>query len=59
VIELRSLAEAKDFSLASVSSSEVHPASYPVGTVSPLPGGRAWPGHEADLTPPSSAKVKD
>jgi len=32
----------------------VHPASYTMGTVS-FPGGKDWPGREADPSPPSSA----
>jgi hypothetical protein len=38
--------------------SEAHPASYPLGTRDPFPGGKEWPGHDADHSPPSSAQVK-
>jgi hypothetical protein len=40
-------------------SSEVHPASYPMGTGGRFPGGKARPGRDADHTPPSSAEVKN
>jgi hypothetical protein len=36
-----------------------HPASYPVGTGGPFPGGKARPGRDADHSPPSSAEVKN
>jgi hypothetical protein len=38
--------------------SEAHPASYPMGPGGPFPGGKARPGHDADHSPPSGAKVK-
>jgi hypothetical protein len=38
--------------------SGVHPTSYPMGTGGPFPGGKAWPGRDADHSPPSSAEVK-
>jgi hypothetical protein len=38
--------------------SGVHPASYPMGTTGSFPGGKAAR-HEADHSPPSSAKVKN
>jgi hypothetical protein len=34
-----------------------HPASCPMGTGGPFPRGKAWPGREADHSPPSSAEV--
>jgi hypothetical protein len=37
---------------------EAHPASYPMGTGGPFPGGKAGPGRDADHSPPSSAVVK-
>jgi hypothetical protein len=40
-------------------SSETHPASYPVGTGGPLLRGKVYLGHDADHSPPSSAKVKN
>jgi hypothetical protein len=39
--------------------SGAHPASYPVGTGAPFPGGKARPGRDADHLPPSSAEVKN
>jgi hypothetical protein len=30
-----------------------------MGTEGPFPGGEAWPGCEADHSPPSSAEVKN
>jgi hypothetical protein len=53
-IEVRSPTEAKDFfsNLCVQTGSEVHPASYTMGI-----GGKARPGHDADHSPPSSAKV--
>jgi hypothetical protein len=58
-IEVRSLAEAKDFSsmLCVQTGSEVHPASCPVGTGGSFPGGKARPKRDADHPPPSSAEV--
>jgi hypothetical protein len=38
--------------------SGAHPASYPMGTGGPLPGGNARPGRDADHSPSSSAEVK-
>jgi hypothetical protein len=59
-IGVRSLAEAKDFSssLCVQTSSEAHPASCPMGTGGPFPGGREQPGRDAHHLPPSSAEVK-
>jgi hypothetical protein len=61
VIEVRSPTEAEDFSSSSCvqAGSEAHPASYPMGTGGPFPGGKARPGHEADHSLPSSAEVKN
>jgi hypothetical protein len=39
------------FSPASVSSSEAHPASCPIGTVGSFPRGKARPGRDADHSP--------
>jgi hypothetical protein len=39
--------------------SGAHPASYPMGTGDPFPGGKARPGRDADHSPPSSAGVKN
>jgi hypothetical protein len=60
VIEVRSPAGAEDFSSSPCiqTSSEAHPASYPMGTGDPFPRGKTRPGHDADHSPPSSAKVK-
>jgi hypothetical protein len=57
--EVRSLADAMDFSSSVQTSSEAHPVSYPKGTGDPLPGGKAWPWRDADYSPPSSAEVKN
>jgi len=58
-IELRSPAGAKDFSfiLCVQTGSGAHPASSPMGTGGPFPGGKARPGRDADHSPPSSAEV--
>jgi hypothetical protein len=58
-IEVRSPAEAKDFySILYVQTgSDAHPASCPMGTGGPFPGGKARPGRDADHSPPSSAEV--
>jgi hypothetical protein len=56
---VRSPAGAKDFSsiLCVQTGSEAHPASCPVGTGGPFPGGKARQGRNADHSPPSSAEV--
>jgi hypothetical protein len=58
-IEVRSLAEAKDFSsnLCVQTGSGAHPAFCKMGTVGPFPGCKARPGRAADHSPPSSAEV--
>jgi hypothetical protein len=58
-IDVRSPAGAKDFSsiLCVQTGSEAHPASCPVGTGGPFPGGKARQGRNADHSPPSSAEV--
>jgi hypothetical protein len=50
---------AKDFSsiLCVQTGSGAHPASCPMGTGRPIPGGEARPGRDADHSPPSSAEV--
>jgi hypothetical protein len=61
-IEVQSPAEEKeDFSssLCVQTSSEAHPASYPMGTGGPFSGAKARPGHDADRSPQSSAEVKN
>jgi hypothetical protein len=52
-IEVRSLAEAKDFSssLCVQTGSGAHPASCPMSTMGPFPGGKAQPGRDADHSP--------
>jgi hypothetical protein len=40
-------------------SSGAHSVSYPMGTEGPFLGGKVRPGHDADHSPPSSAKVKN
>jgi hypothetical protein len=59
-IEVRSPTGAEDFSssLCVQTGFGTHPASYPVGTGSLFPGGKARPGRDADHSPPSSAEVK-
>jgi hypothetical protein len=58
-IEVRSPAGAKDFSssICVQTGSGAHPASYTMGTGGSFPGGKARPGRDADLSPPSSAEV--
>jgi hypothetical protein len=58
-IGVRSPAGAEDFSssLCVQTGSEAHPASYTIGTGGPFPGGKVWPGRDADHSPPSSAEV--
>jgi hypothetical protein len=58
-IGIGSPAGAKDFSssLCVQTGSRAHPASCPVGTGGPFPGGKARPGRNADHSPPSSAEV--
>jgi hypothetical protein len=61
VIEVRSPAEAKDFSsnLCVQTGSEAHPASCTMGTGGPFPGSKARPGRDADHSPSSSAEVEN
>jgi hypothetical protein len=58
-IGVRSPAGAKDFScsLCVQIGSEAHPASSPMGTGGPVPGGKARSGRDADHSSPSSAEV--
>jgi hypothetical protein len=58
-IWVRSQAGAKDFSssLCVQTGSGAHPASCTMGTGGPFPGGKAWPGRDADHSPLSSAEV--
>jgi hypothetical protein len=60
-IGVRSPTGAEDFSTSPCvqTGSGAHPASYPVGTGGPFPGGKARPGCDADHSPPSSAEVKN
>jgi hypothetical protein len=53
-IEVRSLAEAKDFSssLCIQTSSGAHPASCTMGTGGPFPWAKARPGRDIDHSPP-------
>jgi hypothetical protein len=50
---VRSPGKAKNFSssLCVQTSSATHPASYPMGTEGPFPGGKARPGRDADHSP--------
>jgi hypothetical protein len=58
-IGVRSPAGAKDFSsnLCVQTGSGAHPASCPMGTGGPFPGGKARSGRDADHSPRSSAEV--
>jgi hypothetical protein len=60
-IGVRSPAGTKHFSssLCVQTGSGAHPASCTVGTGGPFPGDKARPGRDADLSPPSSAEVKN
>jgi hypothetical protein len=60
-IEVRSLAEAKDFSsnLCVQTGSGAHPTSCPMGTGGYFPGGKARPGRDIGHSPPSSAEVEN
>jgi hypothetical protein len=60
-IEVRSLAEAKDFScsLCVQTGSEAHPAPCPMGTGSPFSGANYQPGRDADHSPPPSVEVEN
>jgi hypothetical protein len=53
-IEVRSLAEAKDFSssLCVQTGSGAHPASCTMGTGGPYPGAKARPGRDDGHSPP-------
>jgi hypothetical protein len=59
VMEVRSPAAARDLSsnLCVQTGSGAHPASCTIGTRGPFARGRAWPGHDADHSPSSSAEV--
>jgi hypothetical protein len=58
VIEVRSPTGAEDFSSSPCvqTGSEAHPASYPMGTGGPFPGGKARPGRDYDHSPSSSGR---
>jgi hypothetical protein len=60
-IGVRSPADSKDFlpSLCNHLSSEAHPASYATCTEDPYLGDKAQSGRDADLSPLSSAEVKN
>jgi hypothetical protein len=60
-IGVRFPAETKDFScsLCVQTGSGAHPASCPMRTGGPFPGGKARPGRDADHSPPSSAEVEN
>jgi hypothetical protein len=57
----RSPEEVKNFSsnLFVQTGSGAHPASYPLDTVSPFPGGKAPPGRDADYSLQYNAEVKN
>jgi hypothetical protein len=46
------------YSLFIQTGSGAHLASCTMGTRGPFPGAKAWPGPDADHSPPSSAKVE-
>jgi hypothetical protein len=58
-IWVRSPTGAKDFSssLCVQTGSGAHPASSPMDTGGPIPGGKVRQGRDADHSPPSSAEV--
>jgi hypothetical protein len=58
-IGVRSPAGAEDFSsnICVQTGSGAHPASCTMDTGGPFPGRKAWPGRDADHSPPSSAEV--
>jgi hypothetical protein len=58
-IEVQSPAGTKDFPciLCVQTGSGAHPASCPMATGGPFPGGEARPRRDADHSPPSSAQV--
>jgi hypothetical protein len=58
VIEVRSPTGAEGFSSSPCvqTGSGAHPASYPMGTSGPFPGGKAQPGRDADHSSPSSGR---
>jgi hypothetical protein len=58
---VRSPTEAEDFSysLYAQTGSGAHPASSPMGTGGPFPGGKARPGRDADHSPPSNAQFSN
>jgi hypothetical protein len=60
-IGVRSAAGEKDFSssLCVQTGSGAHPASSTMGIGDPFPGVKAWPGRDADHSPPSSAEVEN
>jgi hypothetical protein len=60
-IGVRFPARPKDFSsgLCIQTGSGAHPASCPMGTGGPFPGGKARPERDADHSPPSSAEAEN
>jgi hypothetical protein len=61
VLDVRSPAGAKDFSssICFQTGSGAHPASCTMDTGGPFPGGKAWPGSDADDSPLSSAEFEN
>jgi hypothetical protein len=59
-IEVRSPTGAEDFSSSPCVQigSGAHPASCPMGIRGYFPGSKAWPGRDADHSPPCTAEVK-
>jgi hypothetical protein len=60
-IRVRSPAGARDFSSIRCvqTGSGAYPASSPMGTGGPFPGGKTRPGRDADHSPQSSAEVHE
>jgi hypothetical protein len=60
-IEVRSPAEAKDFSssLCVKTGTGAHPFSCTMGAGGSFPWAKAWPGRDADHSPPSSTEAKN
>jgi hypothetical protein len=46
-------------SLRAQNGSEAHPASCPMGTGGPFPGGKARPWSDSDHSPPPTTEVKN
>jgi hypothetical protein len=60
-IKVRSRTGEEDFSSSPCvqTGSGAHPVSYPLSSGGSFPGSKAWPGRDADHSPPSSAEAKN